>query len=306
LGDPVDALLSQWARQCRRRGGLVVLPHFPQPRAEHAAVLVQGLADGVEMTSWGHRDLGVDPYSLSDWYRYLNCGYHVPCVAGTDKMSADTAVGTVRVYTRLPQDRPWDYELWMRCMRGGETFVSYGPLLEFSVEGKPAGGRVKLRRGGGTLQVRWKAESVVRQMSSVELVVNGEVVRTQALHPWRAEGSWEIPVAESSWMALLLRGKTLKGGGPELIAAHSSAVMVDVEGRPLFSRLDAVSILEQIEGSLAYIDHIGTRAQARAYKAMRLELQSAHRRLHERLHSLGKDHPHHGPHRHHGRGASKS
>jgi len=28
------------------------------------------------------------PYSLSDWYRYLNCGYLVAAVGGTDKMSA--------------------------------------------------------------------------------------------------------------------------------------------------------------------------------------------------------------------------
>jgi hypothetical protein len=56
--------------------------------------------------------------------------------------------------------------------------------------------------------------------------------------------------------------------------------------------------LEQIEGSLAYLDSVGTRAQTKAYKAMRLELLSAHRRLHQKLHALGKEHPHHGPHQH--------
>ena len=31
LGDPVEILLTEWARQCKKQGGLVVLPHFPQP-----------------------------------------------------------------------------------------------------------------------------------------------------------------------------------------------------------------------------------------------------------------------------------
>ncbi len=31
LGDPVEILLTEWARQCKQQGGLVVMPHFPEP-----------------------------------------------------------------------------------------------------------------------------------------------------------------------------------------------------------------------------------------------------------------------------------
>jgi hypothetical protein len=72
LGDPIEVLLTEWARQCKKQGGLVVLPHFPNPRAEHAASIVSGDVDALEMTSWGNLYGGIDPYSLSDWYRYLN------------------------------------------------------------------------------------------------------------------------------------------------------------------------------------------------------------------------------------------
>ena len=44
LGDPIEILLTEWARQCRKQGGLVVLPHFPNPRAEAAASIVSGAA----------------------------------------------------------------------------------------------------------------------------------------------------------------------------------------------------------------------------------------------------------------------
>ena len=100
MGDPIEILLTEWARQCKKQGGLVVLPHFPNPRAEHAASIISGDIDALEMTSWGDLYSGISPYSLSDWYRYLNCGYLVAAVGGTDKMSAKTAVGTVRTYAQ--------------------------------------------------------------------------------------------------------------------------------------------------------------------------------------------------------------
>jgi hypothetical protein len=53
-----------------------------------------------------------------------------------------------------------------------------------------------------------------------------------------------------------------------------------------------VTILEQIEGALAYLDTIGTRADDRAYKRMRLVLTSAHRTLHNRMHQAGAYHDH--------------
>ena len=47
----------------------------------------------------------------------------------------------------------------------------------------------------------------------------------------------------------------------EIIVSHSSAVMAKVEGSQFYVEHDALSILEQIEGTLAYVDTIGTRAE---------------------------------------------
>jgi len=68
--------------------------------------------------------------------------------------------------------------------------------------------------------------------------------------------------------------------------------MIDVEGSQMLAAADAVTILEQIEGAMAYFDTIGTRADDRAYKRMRLVLESAHRNLHNRMHKLGRYHDH--------------
>jgi hypothetical protein len=68
--------------------------------------------------------------------------------------------------------------------------------------------------------------------------------------------------------------------------------MVLVEGSPMLAAADAVTILEQIEGALAYLDTVGTRAEDVAYKRMRLVLTAAHRRLHNRMHQSGTFHDH--------------
>ena len=290
LGDPVEILLTEWARQCRQQGGLAVLPHFPQPRAENAASLVSGDIDAVEMTSWGNLYGGIDPYSLSDWYRYLNCGYLVAAVGGTDKMSAATAVGTVRTYARMASGQAFDYGNWMAAIRRAETFVTYGPLLEFLVDGLPIGSRMEMPPGGGRVDITWKAASVTIPMSRVELVVNGEIRESNAVSPEADSGNWSFRVDASCWLALLVRGHY--PDKPEVIAAHSSPVMIQVEGSPLLAAADAVTILEQIEGALAYLDTVGTRADTAAYKRQRLVLVSAHRRLHNRLHQKGTYHEH--------------
>jgi len=290
LGDPIEVLLTEWARQCKKQGGLVVLPHFPNPRAEHAVSIVSGDVDALEMTSWGNLYGGIDPYSLSDWYRYLNCGYLVAAVGGTDKMSASMAVGTVRTYARIDPSEPFTYGTWMEAVRRAETFVTYGPLLEFAIDGHPMGGRMEMSANGGTVDVTWQVASVTIPMSRVELIVNGEIRESLAVPPGDKSGQWSVKVDKSSWLALLVRGHY--ADKPEIIAAHSSPVMISVEGSPMLAAADAVTILEQIEGALAYLDTVGTRAEDAAYKRMRLVLTSAHRTLHNRMHQLGYYHGH--------------
>jgi hypothetical protein len=290
LGDPVEILLSEWARQCRRQGGIAILPHFPNPRGEHASCLVQGDIDAIEMTSWGDLYHGIDPYSLSDWYRYLNCGYFVPAVGGTDKMSAEMPVGGVRTYARLPEDQPFTYTAWMDALRAGNTFVTYGPLLEFAVEGKPPGARFSMSRTGGTVTIDWEAASVTTPLSRVELVVNGEIVDGRTVKPGGARGYFRYQAERSVWLALLVRGQY--PGHKEMIAAHTSPVMIDIQDSPFYAAADALTILEQIEGTMAYLDTLATFPGAADYKRMRMILTAAHRRLHNRMHAMGHDHVH--------------
>ena len=205
-------------------------------------------------------------------------------------MSAGTAVGTVRTYARIKPDKEFDYESWLDAVRRMETFVTYGPLLDFSVERKPMGSRFKMAGRGGTVGVSWEVASVTVPVSRVELVVNGEIRESKTVGNAGGEGAWSVKVDRSSWLALLVRGHY--PDKPEIIAAHSSAVMVEVEGSEFYGAADALTILEQIEGALAYLDTVGTRAETMVYKRMRLVLESAHREIHNRMHRMGHFHEH--------------
>ena len=80
--------MSDWADRCHEQGGTVVIPHFPQPNGEPAVLIATGRADAVEM-------IVQRPMQHAEYYRYLNGGYRVPLVGGTDKMSSDVPVGLV-------------------------------------------------------------------------------------------------------------------------------------------------------------------------------------------------------------------
>ncbi|RWA79241.1 CehA/McbA family metallohydrolase [Mesorhizobium sp.] len=290
IGDPVDVLITEWAQQCRKQGGLVVMPHFPDPRMENAASIVLGEVDAVEMTTLDDLYCGIDSYSLVDWYRYLNNGYLIPAVAGTDKMSTEGAVGMIRTYAKIPDSREFSYETWMGAVRAGHTFVTTGPLIDLNVDGKAMGSRFSLSSSGGSVDVSWKAASIVVPMTRIELIVNGEVKESRAIRPDEDAGSWSVRIQKSSWIAVVIRAKYCDK--PEMIAAHSSPIMMDVEGSQFFAAADALTILDQIEASMAYVDTIGILADVKRYKEMRLLLASAHRRLHNRMHEMGFQHTH--------------
>jgi hypothetical protein len=143
---------------------------------------------------------------------------------------------------------------------------------------------------GGTLDISWQVASVTVPISRIELIVNGEVRESKAVSVDKVEGHWSFKTEKSAWLALLVRGHYKDK--PEIVAAHSSPVMIDVKGSTMYSEVDALTILEQIESAQAYLETIGTRADDATYKRMRLFLESTYRKVHNRMHQLGYFHDH--------------
>ena len=291
IGDPQEVTMADWATRCLQQGGVVVMPHAPNPQCERAADIVLGVVDAMEMMTFNPCDAQLNPYGIADWYRYLNLGYRLPVVGGSDKMAAASQLGGVRTYTQLGE-LEFTYDNWMAALRVGNTFVTVGPLAELTVEGRAPGATVDLPAGGGTVYVEWRVESVSVPVSSVEVIVGGTVAEEMDVGgALEASGSAAVSMDHSSWLALRVRG-SYHPERPRDIAAHTSAVQVRVGGARPFSARDAGLILDQIEGALAYVDTIAPRPDARRYRQLRATLEGAWNRLHQTMHRHGVFHQH--------------
>ncbi|HET7771000.1 MAG TPA: CehA/McbA family metallohydrolase [Chloroflexota bacterium] len=301
IGDPTWTTLAEWSDQARRQDGLVVIPHFPHPYCEVAADIVLGKVDGLElnMSDWTTQ--------LHEWYRYLNCGYRVAAVGGTDKMGAYMPVGAIRTYARLNQEQlasPLSYESWAGAVRAGRTFTTTGPLVDVTVEGRLPGDEIQLPDGGGTLHVDAVAESVVA-FDALEIVVNGEVVASESGVVAGADGSYRcslrapVNVPGSAWIAARVASRMTRWiGSPRLVAAHTSPVYVVAGGRELFSPSDATYMLTLLEGGLTWLDTLSIPADPERHARNRKVFEDARDHLHGRLHAHGHDHSDGGRHAH--------
>jgi hypothetical protein len=255
LAGTLETTLSHWADRCHEQGGTVVIPHLPNPNCEPAALIATGRADAVE---W----LVQDAYMHREYYRYLNMGYRLPLVGGTDKMTSDVPVGIYRTYVHIPDDEPVTYETWCRGLRSGNTFLSGGPLVRLSVDGNPIGSTVTLSGNGGTVEVEADAESVV-PFGSLELIVNGEVVAATggSRLARRLSLRERISVDRHSWIAARCGGIPYfdsiphHDGWGRKIMAHTSPVYVAVGGEwRMFDPGVAGYLVTLLNGGIDYIN----------------------------------------------------
>ena len=251
LGGALDATLSDWADRTHAQGGTVVAAHFPNPNGEPAVLVATGRADAVEM-------LAQSDDATREYYRYLNSGYRLPLVGGTDKMSSAVPVGLYRTYARL--DEEFSYEAWCRAVRSGRTFLSGGPLVTLSVDGREPGDTVGLS-GPGTVSVHATVRSIF-PLRCLEVVRNGEVVATAEANGGRhAEISEELRIDGNSWIACRAFGADyhLDEWGRRVFA-HTSPVYVACGGDWTMTDPEGIRYIRTIvEGARDYVRHTAVR-----------------------------------------------
>src|SRR5262249_60632908 len=100
-------------------------------------------------------------YNHTEYYRYLNGGYRLPLVGGTDKMSSDVAVGLYRTYVSIPPDQDFTYQTGCAHLAAGRTFMSGRHIISLRVDGHAIGDTGRLGGNGGAGGVGEKAEQDV-------------------------------------------------------------------------------------------------------------------------------------------------
>lgn len=252
IGGTMEVTLSDWADQAHEQGGYVVNPHFPNPNGEPAALVATGRLDAVEMIRQAQ-------FNHAEYYRYLSCGYRLPLVGGTDKMSADIPVGLYRTYANLGDDLEFTYDNWCQSVVRGHTFLSGGPIIHLSVDGHEIGDTVKLS-GPGTVEVEAWAESVL-PLGTLQIVQNGRVVASAESTGGtrRLELKEKLKVDGHTWIAARTGGPGYYGTAHldvwrRGVFAHTSPIYVSSGGDwEMYDQATAQYMLTMIEGDLSYI-----------------------------------------------------
>ncbi|NJN43703.1 MAG: CehA/McbA family metallohydrolase [Anaerolineae bacterium] len=277
----------------------MILPHIPTPNGEPAALIATGRVDAVEM-------LDFLTYEHQEYYRYLNGGYRLPLVGGTDKMASGTPVGLYRTYVQLSPEEEFNYENWCKALRAGRTFLSGGALLWFTVEGSHPGDTITISNGA-TVEVKAEAQSIF-PLHTLQIIQQGKVVaetndlngsKTLRLHE-------KIKITGDSWLAARCAGPSYQAyphfdDRKRGIMAHTSPVYLTCgEEYQLFSAETAQYMLTLISGGLAYIRQRSpqyppesvTHHHGLTDHLAELEkpFQEAIQAIHHRMHTLGISH----------------
>lgn len=195
-------------------------------------------------------------YGCVFWYRLLNCGIRLSCTGGSDfpfwaEMLAPwyPNLGLDRTYAHVEAD--YSYRGWIEGVRRGNTFASNGPLLTFTVNGRPAGAEVLVE--GSENAVRVKASAVCNYgLDCLEVVRNGAVVMRVEGNGGQTEIACDekIPLGESAWFAVRARGKVEPeryGGVMQWnLHAHSSPAYVLKGGRPICLESDLTGMADYV------------------------------------------------------------
>ncbi len=203
------------------------------------------------------------PLALDHYYMFLDLGIRLTALAGSDFPWCGRGpayglpgppvaqIGNARFYTYV--GGPLSFESWFAGLKAGHTFVTTGPMLFLTVNGRMPGDTVDVRPG---TRVRVTAEALGHPtqvpLESLEIIGQGRVIaRAAGRRAARLTTELEIAVDHGMWIAARAKAGTAQ-------VAHTTPVYVTVGGgsfvnsETLGARLErAESYLREIEAELA-------------------------------------------------------
>ncbi|GGI85009.1 hypothetical protein GCM10007973_22010 [Polymorphobacter multimanifer] len=212
------------------------------PRMNRGLVLLAplGKVDFIEILQGGR-------VTADAWYKLLNLGYRIKPAAGSDWPYIDLP-GIVRHYVNV--GGPFDVDRWYKAYEEGRTFITNGPLLQFSINGKGMGEELRVAPGS-TLKVSALARlnPELDRLDRLELITLGDVARTAANNGTDSISlDTEIKVDRSMWIAVRAYGQ--RKDGRNTTVAHSAPVYVVVGDEPTWKREAVPQIVAELQGQL--------------------------------------------------------
>ena len=254
--DRLDISNASPLRFARANGGLNTYVHpvsvsdpFPagaEPTGIPLELVPDALAgdiDTIELACLWSDELG----TAELWYKLLNLGLPIMPSGGSDTMHnfhRTMAVGATRVYAKPTGSL--EMGSFLNAVREGRSFVTNGPMIEFTVGGVGPGGTVP----GGT-SINFSIEAwTASPAEEIEVLVNGRVA-------WRGGkldgfekyvGTIDVPVG--GWIAARVRGGTSVWPSQDsYLFAHTAPIWLGKRGSrdPSAARTAASDLLRWMD-----------------------------------------------------------
>lgn len=198
------------------------------------------------------------PLALDHYYFFLDLGMKLTALAGSDfpwcgrgpayglPGPAAAQIGNARFYAYL--GAPLSFDRWFAAVKAGHTFVTTGPMLQLTVNGRMPGDVVDVARG---TRVRISAEAFGREtqvpLRSLEIVGHGRVLARSDGAPSHLSVQLELPVEHGLWVA------ARSEAGPGQVA-HTTPVYVTVNGGGFHNPATAGQNLDTAEKHLQELE----------------------------------------------------
>jgi len=219
---PTDRYLryEQIFAEYRKQGGMSGYAHV----AGRLFNVERGLAIDVALGAVDFVELLQDGVLETQlWYDFLNLGFKLLPMAGSD-FPYLSAPGGERNYVHVDGD--FTVDAYYKELREQRTFVTNGPMLEFSVNGRPMGSNLQLSPGDEISVIAGAALNPdIEALNRIELIVHGDVVAT--MDDVSADNTLSLQhtmtVEEGMWLAV-------RAFGAEQTVAHTAPVYITTDG----------------------------------------------------------------------------
>ena len=297
---------SMVLNKARELGGIGGVAHGGALGARHTPMLdtVLGNVDFIEIFNPGR-------YKTDLWYRMLNAGYLLSPAGGTDLPNSPQRawwqpfLGSVRCYVQVGESR--NFESWKKAFREGRVFVTTGPVIRLSVDGREPGGTIRLPRSG---EVEIEAELIsFHRPKRLMVLFNGKIIESseEILRSGSAQlirVRQRLRIEESGWLAaqgvaapaepideFIVRQPMVleaKGAEPGLLA-HTGVVRVLVGEQPIGRSSDLEALIHDLADLRTYYE-VHARYSSPKERLQTLELfEQAMGRLRRRLERKGEE-----------------
>lgn len=132
-------------------------------------------------------------YTQDLYYKILNCGFQIPPSAGSASGVLPNPVGYNRVYVHCPEGFSWD--AWWKGLGQGRSFVTNGPLLQVTANGRHPGARITQ---DDAIEITLDGDITSRDaILTIQLVQKGQIREVSLPHTFT--------ISASTWFLLRVR-----------------------------------------------------------------------------------------------------